>query len=190
MTRAGKIAKTVLGSAAIAAMPTTAALALPVPETENNDTFPGQTATVATTYSGELCLDSPSTCTGFFQVAGQDLTDFYHYTGLPAGGSFDLSFDNTTGCCGNDLVAGRYDSAGPPSASVSTDSALVHLTGTIPGSGELTFGITGEGFGLETYLVTLNVTPPQVAAPPALALLTAGLGALSIEVARRRKRVQ
>ena len=177
MARVRTIAKTVLGSAAIAAMPTAAALAVPTLETENNNTFPGQSATAGVTYQGNLCTLCPPPTDPF---------DFYHYIGLPAGGTFDLTFDPAQ-TLGGDLTVGRYTSGGPPVDSVSSTDAVVHLTGSIPGSGGLTFGVTLDG-GFEGYLITLNVTPPAVAAPPALALLTAGLTALSFEVARRRRR--
>ena len=182
MARAGKMARTVLGSAALVAIPASAAVAVPEPG-GNNDSFPGLPASAGVTYLGSLCF--PGGC------SPSDSSDFYHYTGLPSGGSFDLSFDPTDldVCCGDSLIAGLYDSAGPPIDSISSGGPLVHLTGLIPGSGALTFGVTGPGaLDVEGYNLTLNVQAPRVPAPPALALLAAGLIALSLEVARRRKR--
>ncbi len=176
MGRLGKMAG-VLGSAALAGIPASAG-AGPLPETEPNNTFPGQPATAEFTYSGGV--SDPA-----------DPIDFFHYTGLPPGGSFDLSFDPISVRGGDDLKAGLYSDQTTILDSVTSTGPLVHLTGVIPGTGELTFGITPDVVLVDTfegYLVTLDVTPLQVPAPPAIALLAAGLTALSLDVARRRKR--
>jgi hypothetical protein len=65
------------------------------------------------------------------------------------------------------------------------------LTGTVPAGAELTFGVT-EGFSptnIESYNVILNVTAPTAVPEPAtIALVAAGVSALGVTAARRRKR--
>jgi hypothetical protein len=173
---------TAMGSAAMAATPVSVAA---VPETESNNTFPGQPATVGVTYSpASLCLG----CAPPFL----DTIDFFHYTGLPSGGTFDLSFDPIDlAILGHTLRAGLYTDQTNFSDSVTstTPGPLVHLTGLIPGGGELTFGITTvNATDFEGYTVALSVAPPRVPAPAAIVLLAAGLTALGLDVARRRKR--
>ena len=176
-----RMAGTAMGSAAMAATPASVAA---VPETESNNTFPGQPATVGVTYSAFLCLGcAPSVL---------DTIDFFHYTGLPSGGTFDLSFDPIDLVIpGHTLRAGLYTDQTNFSDSVTstTPGPLVHLTGLIPGGGELTFGITTvNATDFEGYNVALSVAPPRVPAPAAIVLLAAGLTALGLDVARRRKR--
>jgi hypothetical protein len=171
-----------MGSAAMAAIPATAAA---VPETEPNNTFPGQPATAGVTYTGTLCLN----CAPSFS----DTIDLFHYTGLPSGGAFDLSFDPThLEISGHTLMAGLYTDQTTIVDSVTSTfpGPLVHLTGLVPGGGELTFGITSvNATSVESYTVALNVTPRGVPAPPAIVLLAAGLtAAVGLDVARRRKR--
>jgi hypothetical protein len=181
-----KIARTALGSAAIAAMPAAAGAA--TLDTEPNNTFAtAQPATVGDTISGTLCLNTSFPCNF------PDLADFFHYTGLPAGGSFDFAFNHPTAEFGN-LLAGRYTSSGPAVDSVSSGgSTFVHLTGTVPGSGELFFGITPAVTPpgtccAEGYTARLTVTGARVSAPAAIVLLAAGLAAVGLDTVRRRKR--
>jgi hypothetical protein len=177
-----KIARTALGSAAIAAIPAGAGAA--TLDTEPNNTFAtAQAASVADTISGTLCFNIGPDCSVL------DTADFFHYTGLTPGGSFDLAFSHTTFDFAN-LLAGRYTSGGPAVDSVSSiGSTLVHLTGTIPGSGELFFGITGPGSCCaEGYTARLTVTGARVSSPAAIVLLAAGLAAVGLDTIRRRRR--
>jgi len=176
-----RMAGTAMGSAAMAAIPASAAA---VPETEPNNTFPGQPATVGVTYSAFLCLGcAPSVL---------DTIDLFHYTGLPSGGTFDLSFDPIhLVLTGHSMRAGLYTDQTNFSDSVTstTPGPLVHLTGLIPGGGDLTFGITTvNAASTEGYTVALSVVPSRVPAPAAIVLLAAGLAAVGLDVARRRKR--
>ena len=171
-----------MGSAAMVAIPASAAA---VPETEPNNTFPGQPATAGVTYSAALCLG----CAPF----ALDTIDLFHYTGLPSGATFDLSFDPFSLVIpGHAMMAGLYTDQTTivDSVTSTTPGPLVHLTGLVPGGGELTFGITSvNATSVESYAVALNVTPRGVPAPPAIVLLAAGLtAAVGFDVARRRKR--
>ena len=72
-------------------------------------------------------------------------------------------------------------------------STLVHLTGTIPGSGELFFGITSpappnSSCCAEGYTARLTVAGARVSAPAAIVLLAAGLAAVGLDTVRRRRR--
>ena len=177
-----KIARAALGSAAIAAIPASAGAA--TLDTEPNDSFASaQLATAGDLISGHLCLPP---CAPF------DFADFFHYTGLPPGGTFDFSFTAT----GPDLFPGdfldaeRLTSTGTILDGVSSLGTLVHLLpGTIPGSGELFFGITGgNASGAEGYTARLTVTGARVSAPAAIVLLAAGLAAVGLDTIRRRRR--
>ena len=173
-----KLAVTALGSAALAAIPASAAA---VGETEPNDVFPGQASTVGVTYTG--FIDPASSVTG-------PPVDLFHYTGLPVGGAFDLSFDPEL--LDFDLLrVGLFTNQTTSPAGIESSGSLVHLQGSIPGSGELTFGVTnpfGE-FEAEGYSLVLNVTAAAaVPAPAAIALLAAGLTVVGLDGARRRKR--
>jgi hypothetical protein len=79
MGKGSRLAGTMLGSA-LAAIPTAKAVADSEPI---NNTFPGETAAAGVTLTGFLCA----------ACGPSDILDFYQYTGLPAGGSFDLLFD-------------------------------------------------------------------------------------------------
>ena len=159
--------------------------ALAIPESEPNDTFPGQASVVGTTYGGTLCQSS---CPDGIP----DPIDFYHYSGLPSGSAFDL-----TGTAGTEpfnfatFTFGLYSDQTTIVDSFSFDVDNItnpsdHLIGLVPLSGELTFGVTSDAFGFEGYSLVLNVTGNQAPEPATLALLAAGLaGGL---VARRRKR--
>lgn len=178
-----KMARTALGSVALAAVPASAvAVTL---DTEPNSTFAtAQPAALGDTIFGSLCLNL-----GFCNVL--DLADFFHYTGLPPGGTFDLSFDAVDSDFGDSLQAGLYTDATTIAKFVNSSATLVHLTGSIPGSGELIFGITNNGTSsccAEGYTVRLSVTAARVPAPAAIVLLAAGLTAVGLNAARRRKR--
>src|SRR2546425_8264901 len=97
-----KIARAALGSAAIVAIPASAGAA--TLDTEPNNSFAAaQPATVGDTISGTLCLD-----TGAFAGCNVlDLADFFHYTLLSPGGSFDFAFNHPNAVFGT-LLAGRY----------------------------------------------------------------------------------
>jgi hypothetical protein len=174
-----KVAGTALGTAGLAAI---AASAGAVPETEPNNTFPGQNATVGTTFTGGVCRlpgCSPA-----------DEIDFYHYTGLPEG-TFILTLDPAAFLNPPEaLRAGLYTDQDTIIDFVDSTGAPVDLTGDIPLSGELVFGVTviGESPGFEGYSLVLNVTSAQVAEPATLVLLGAGLMAAGVGVVRRRKR--
>jgi hypothetical protein len=176
-----KMAGAAMGSAALAAIPASAAA---VPETEPNNTFPGQPATAGVTYSAALCLG----CAPF----ALDTIDLFHYTGLPSGATFDLSFDPFSLVIpGHAMMAGLYTDQTTivDSVTSTTPGPLVHLTGLVPGGGELTFGITSvNATSVESYAVALNVASTRVPAPAAIVLLAAGLMAVGVDVARRRKR--
>ena len=181
-----KIARAALGSAAIVAIPASAGAA--TLDTEPNNSFAAaQPANVGDTISGTLCLNTGFPCNF------PDLADFFHYTGLPPGGSFDFAFNHPTAEFAT-LLAGRYTSGGPAVDSVfSGGSTLVHLTGTIPGSGELFFGITSpappnSSCCAEGYTARLTVAGARVSGPAALVLLAAGLAAVGLDTVRRRRR--
>ena len=172
------IAGLVAAALGVAASP---ARALPVFETEPNDTFPGQTATVATLYRGQLCTTSCG-----FQVP-PDLIDLYHYSGLSPGLAFNLTGIHLGFSSGPDFVFGLYtdQTTVVNSATAFNVNDVVHLFGIVPLSGELSFGVTTTGTAaFEGYSLTLNVAAAPE--PATLALLAVGLaGAL---VTRRRKR--
>jgi len=174
-----------LGSMAIAALPTPDAEA--VPETEPNSTFPGQSASVDVLITGTLGQLSCPGC----PPAG-DFIDFFHYTGLPVGGAYDLTLTTGFTLAGHSLQAGLYTDQTNFTSPVSASSGLPgHLTGIVPPGGALTFGVT-EGFSptnVESYSVILNVTTPTAVPEPAtIALVAAGVSALGVTAARRRKR--
>lgn len=177
-----KIAKTALGSVALAAVPASAvAVTL---DTEPNSTFAtAQAAAAGDTILGSLCLDVVG-------CSPLDIADFFHYTGLPAGGTFDLSFDAVDSQFGDTLRAGLYTDATTIASFVdSAGGPAVHLKGSIPGSGQLIFGITGiSACCAEGYTALLSVRGASVPAPAAIVLLAAGLTAVGLGAARRRKR--
>jgi len=163
-------------SAAWAVAGSSAALA--VPETEPNNTFPGQASLVGTTYDGFLC-SVVGTC------ASPDDIDFYHYSGLTSGDAFDLT--GTEFGFGATFTFGLYSDATTVLDSVSVGNGGLpgHLTGLVPASGELTFGVTSGAIGIEGYTVVLDATH-RAPEPASVALLAAGLAGAFI--ARRRKR--
>jgi len=158
---------------ALATIPTTKGEA--VPETEPNDVFPGQAATVGTTFTGSL--------------SGSDFIDFFRYTGLSAGDLFDLTFTATDIEDPADrLRAGLYSDGTTILSSVFSNGSTVHLTGTAGGS-QLVFGITKDtAFGFEGYSLSLTTRHAAVPEPATIVLLAAGLTAAGLGAARRRKR--
>ena len=185
MARMSRMVGAVVGSMALAAVPTAKAEA--IPETEPNNTFPGQAATVGTQFDGFLCptcVASPSF--PFFP----DSIDFFHYTGLTPGDDFDLTFQATGQLSGNTLQAGLYSDQTTIDDAVTASSSTAHLLGTVPASGELTFGITEQtASGFEIYNILLTTTPgTRVPEPATAVLLAAGLTAAGLTAARRKQR--
>jgi hypothetical protein len=184
MRNLSKIAGTVLGSATLAALPP-AAGATVIFENESvtpNDTFPGQNINAGDTFIGS-------------NNGGSDPIDFLHYTGLPVGNSFDVQVHRDT-CCHFQTIlldaaiySGQSTTVNPPSPIDLDYDETKHLTGLVPGTGELTVGVKLLSAGaFEGYQVALTVAPPAgVPQPATLALLAAGLTGLL--VLRRKMRV-
>ena len=182
MARLSRMVGAVVGSVALAAIPTVKAEA--VPETENNDTFPGQAANVGDLITGNVC----PTCS-FPPLFPPDPIDFFNYTGLTPGDSFDLTFQAIGQLGGRTLDAGLFTDQTTVVDSVSASSSTAHLVGTVPASGALTFGIAEDtATGFEQYSIQLATSPAGVPEPATVALLAAGLTAAGLRVAGRRKR--
>lgn len=170
-----------LGTMAIAALPSPEVEAVPVNETEPNNTFPGQSANVGDVISGTVHSSGPT----------PDPLDLFSYTGLSVGGAYDLTFHPAGAFPGNLLQVAVYTSQTTFSNPTTADSTqTVHLTGTVPAGGQLSFGVTEVNvINFEGYTLSLHVTPPNgVPEPATVALVAAGLTALGVGAARRRKR--
>lgn len=185
MARMSRMVGAVVGSMALAAIPTAKGEA--VPETEPNNTFPGQNATVGIQFDGVLCPTCaplpPPNLPNF-----PDSIDFFRYTGLTTGDSFDLTFDPNDTVGGHTLEAGLYTDATTIIDSIASSGAVVHLLGTVPAGGVLTFGIReGTATDFESYSIRLT-TARTVSEPATIVLLATGLTAAGLGAARRRKR--
>jgi hypothetical protein len=174
-----------LGTMAIAALPSPEVEAVPVNETEPNDTFPGQSANAGDVISGTVHSNGST----------PDPLDLFHYTGLPVGGAYDLAFHPTSTLEGQTpahlLQVALYTSQTTFSNPKTADrTQTVHLTGTVPVGGQLSFGVTEVNVAnFEAYNLSLNVTPQTgVPEPATVVLVAAGLTALAVGAARRRKR--
>jgi hypothetical protein len=184
MGNLSKITGAVLGTTTMAALPA-AVDAATIFENETvtpNNTFPGQSINVGDTFVGANNGDT-------------DPIDFLHYTGLPAGGTFDFTVQREA-CCPPPpnlvlLDAALYSNGtttiNPPAPIDLAQGETKHLQGQIPGSGQLTLGLKMlSSTDFEGYSVALAVTPPsRVTQPATIALLLAGLTGL--QLLRRRK---
>jgi hypothetical protein len=180
MGNLSKITGAVLGTTTVAALPIVSGAGTVFENEPANNTFPGQTINLGDTLSGT-------------NNGGSDPIDFLHYTGLPAGGTFDFTV-NRISCCGTNpalLDAALYSNGtttiNPPAPIDLAPGDTKHLLGQVPGSGQLTLGVKMLSSGtFEGYTVALAVTPPsRVTQPATIALLLAGLTGL--QLLRRRK---
>jgi len=107
-----------------------------------------------------------------------DPTDFVTFHGLGAGASFDLRVTNGGGQ-GNLLTTTQFDDNGGALQSDAGSSVL--LSGTVPNSGALNFGMSVEG----GVFYKLELTVPE---PSRTEMLAAGvLGVLAVQRVRRRR---
>lgn len=90
MRNFSKIAGSVVGTTTLAALPH-AASAVPELEPTNNSFITAQTLNVGDTLNGT-------------NNGGTDPIDFFRYTGLPAGGTFDFLVNRNSCCAGNTFL--------------------------------------------------------------------------------------
>jgi hypothetical protein len=182
MGNLSKITGAVLGTTTMAALPA-ASDAGTILENEGvtqNNSFPGQSINVGDTFHGA-------------NNGASDPIDFLHYTGLPAGGTFDFTVQRDACCSPNPVLldAALYSDGtttiNPPAPIDLAQGDTKHLLGQVPGSGQLTLGVKMQSSSnFEGYSVALAVTPPsRVTQPATIALLLAGLTGL--QLLRRRK---
>jgi hypothetical protein len=107
-----------------------------------------------------------------------DPADFVTFHGLGAGASFDLHVTNGGGQ-GNLLTTTQFDDSG--GALQGDAGTSVFLSGTVPNSGALNFGMSVQG----GVFYTLALTVPE---PSRTEMLGTGvLGVLAVQRVRRRR---
>ena len=172
----GRSATALLASGAATLAASGSAFALVFESPDFSNTFPGFSSSVGETYQGG---------------AAESDVDFFSYSSLNPGDNFDLGL-NYLFCCVSSVSAqqatGTNTFVGNILTDTTADGIFVHLTGIVPGDGNLSFRVSTTSTFFEAYQLTLNTSSSSVPEPATAALLLAGLaGAL---VTRRRRREQ